>query len=112
MPEVSPGTLSLFAAAAADRIGDPFVSRQRTGVRKHATTATIARARSRLHRRRRSRRVINADRRRYRYDDVEKPADDGRPTVFLQTLRGGTHGARLSVHILLHALPEFADRQV
>lgn len=45
-------------------------------------------------------------------DSAEEPSDDGRPSVFRETLRGGAHGARLPVHILLHALPEFADRQV
>jgi len=47
-----------------------------------------------------------------RNDSAEEPTDDGRPSVFRETLRGGAHGARLPVHILLHALPEFTDRQV
>jgi len=44
-------------------------------------------------------------------DSVEEPTVDSRPTVFRETLRGCAHGARFPVHILLHALPEFTDRQ-
>jgi len=47
-----------------------------------------------------------------RNDSAKEPTDDGRPSVFRETLRGGAHGALLPVHILLHALPEFTDCKV
>lgn len=47
-----------------------------------------------------------------RDDNTEEPADSRRPAVYRQTLRGRADGARLLVHILLHALSEFTDRQV
>lgn len=66
---------------------------------------------SRRRRRSRRRRVIDSDDAvRLRNDNVEKPTDCRRTTVFRQTLRGGANGPRLHVDILLYAVPEFADR--
>lgn len=98
MPELSPGALLLFATDddCCRYVNDddifPFVAT--------ATTATTEIARVIA--------VPQSD------DDsnAEEPPDSSRPAVFRETLRGGTDGARLPIHILLHALPEFPNCQV
>lgn len=123
MPELSPGALLLFAAAAANRRR----RRDDNGGYRHsefaasvtvtvpapadaagAVPAPLRPVTRHCQRRRRRRRVTT------RANDraPQEPPTDGRPTVFRETLRGRAHGARIPVHILLHALPEFANRQV
>lgn len=117
MPELSPGALLLFVAAAANR-RRRRCRRDDDGYRRcefaasvvafpaDAAGAALAPLRF-VTRHRHHRRVTRANDRAH-----EPPTDGGRPTVLCETLRGRAHGARLPVHILLHALPEFAHRQV
>lgn len=128
MPELSPGALLFIATSAApDRryrcpldVDDDdhrhFAAASSTTVTFPAagasatSSAAVDRLAFSVYRRGR---LIDASAVADRQNDsAEKPSDDGRPSVFRETLRGGAHGARLPVHILLHALPEFADRQV
>lgn len=131
MPELSPGALLFFVTSAApddhrhryrcpsdedDDNDNDFAASSATTVTFPAagvsatSSATADRPASFVYR---LRRLIDAsaatDR---RNDSAEEPADDGRPSVFSETLRGSAHGARLPVHILLHALSEFTDRQL
>lgn len=124
MPELSPGALLFFATSAApddhhryrclpDVDSDNhFAASSTTITFPAAGVSATSSAADRLafsvyH----HRRLIDAPTDRQN-DSAEEPTVDGRPTVFRETLRGGAHGARFPVHILLHALPEFTDRQV
>ncbi|KAL4118984.1 hypothetical protein QTP88_011862 [Uroleucon formosanum] len=138
MPELSPGALSFFATPSAADLDDhrhryrcplndddddnnnkDFAASSATTVTfpvigASATSSTTAADRSAFFVCRHRRRLNDAssattDR---RNDSAKEPTDDGRPAVFRETLRGSAHGARLPVHILLHALPEFTDRQL
>jgi len=127
MPELSPGALFIATSAAPDRrhhryrcpldVDDDdnhFAASSTTvtfpAAGASATSSAVDRLAFSVYGRDR---LIDAsavaDR---KNDGAEEPSDDGWPSVFRETLRGGAHGARLPVHILLHALPEFADRQV
>jgi len=130
MPELSPGALSFFATLSATALEDhrhhyrcplnddnnkDFAASSATKVTFPAIGASATSSTTSADRlaffvcRLNDASSAAADR---RNDSAKEPTADGQPSVFREALRGGAHGARLSVHILLYALPEFTDRQV
>lgn len=132
MPELSPGVLLSFATSAAlddhrHRYRCPSDNDDIDFAASSATTVTLLPAAGAsptssaaadcsaffvCHHHRRLNDASSSAAADHRNDSAKEPAAVGRPSVFRETLRGRAHGARLPVHILLHALPEFTDCEV